>query len=314
MTMAYQICEIRVGSFFEEEIVSLLNDLGAEGVSVEGDVLIADAVHEGRAEIWDEEQIHPENSDLIVKGFFGVEHFEDEKDQIIASLELFNLIHEKAADFRFYLLEDKVWQDKWKEYYKPFRVGDHLVIRPFGLDYDAAAEDIVIDIDPGLAFGTGNHPTTAGVLSLLEKTVKSGDVVLDCGCGTGILAVAAAKLGARSTYAADIDHDAILATVKNIRINHLFGKVEVFLRDVTKRPLWHLAPFDLVIANIVADVIIPLLPSVAPLLKKDAKLICGGIISDRFEEVENALTAYGFHIEKILREGDWVTLLAERND
>ena len=125
---------------------------------------------------------------------------------------------------------------------------------------------------------------------------------------------AAAKLGAVSTYAVDIDHDAILATVKNIRINQLFGKVEVFFRDVTKRPLWHLAPFDLVIANIVADVIIPLLSSVAPMLKTGAKMICGGIISDRFEEVENALTAYGFRIEKILREGDWVTLLAERND
>ena len=175
-------------------------------------------------------------------------------------------------------------------------------------------ETVVIDIDPGLAFGTGNHPTTAVALSFLEKTIKSGDVVLDCGCGTGILAVAAGKLGAKSTYAVDIDHEAILATIKNIRINRLFGKIEVFLGDVTKRPLRHLAPFDVIIANIVADVIIPLLPHVGPLLKKGGKLICGGIISDRLKDVEDALLANKFVVKEMRTEGDWVTVLAERNN
>ena len=311
--MAYFICEVKTDSEHEAEVTALLENAGASGVSAEGAPLVKESIEKGNAEIWDESQVSDIDQTLIVKGFFPADDKMDEvKEQLTAVFVLSEMLTGLSVTYDFYVLEDEVWQDGWKQYYKPFRVGERLVIKPTWEEYEPEEQDLVIELDPGLAFGTGNHPTTNGALRLLEKYVTDGIKVIDCGCGTGILAVAAGLLGASKVYAVDIDHEAILATVKNTRLNGLLERIEVFCDDVTKKDFSRLAPFEIVVANIVADVIIPMLPSAAKLTQKGSILIAGGIISHRKEEVFAALKEHGFEIKEILTEGEWVTLAAER--
>ncbi len=310
--MSYVICEIKIDKEWEDPVASLLEAAGADGVSVEGAPLVSDAVNGGLAEAWDERQLSLEDRTLTVKGYFGSEGFDEREKGIRAAIAVFETLNDIRLETVFYQLMDEDWQERWKEFYKPFRVGRRLVVKPTWEPYEAAEDDIVIEVDPGLAFGTGNHPTTAGALTLLEKYMTPGAAVLDCGCGSGILSVAAALLGAERVCAVDIDHDAILATVKNIRVNNVLTKVEVFHDDATKRTFPRFAPFQTVIANIVADVILPLLPTIAPSMERGSFFIAGGIISSRRDEVLAAVSAAGFEIREILTEGDWVTLAAER--
>lgn len=311
--MAYYICEIETDTEHEAEVTALLENAGASGVSAEGASLIEKSIREGHAEIWDEEQIQNPDKTLVLKGYFSAEEdFAEHREQITAAVALYELVSGVALAPSFYLLEDEEWQDGWKQYYKPFRVGEHLVIKPTWEEYTPEEGDIVLELDPGLAFGTGSHPTTNGALRLLEKYVSEGMKVIDCGSGSGILSVAAGLLGAEKVYAVDVDHDAILASVRNFRLNNLFAKAEVFCDDVTKRSFSRLAPFDIVVANIVADVILPMLPSAVELTEKGGILIAGGIIAHRKEEVFEAIEKHGFEIREVLTEGDWVTLAAER--
>lgn len=311
--MAYYICEIQTDTEHEAEVTSLLENAGAAGVSAEGASLIKASIEAGRAEIWDEEQIQNDDNRLILKGYFPADDdFEKRKEELTAAAALYALLSGVSLPLSFYLLEDEVWQDGWKQYYKPFRVGQRLVIKPTWEEYTPEEGDIVLSLDPGLAFGTGSHPTTNGALRLLEKYVTPGMKVLDCGCGSGILSVAAGLLGAEKVYAIDVDHDAILASVRNFRLNGLFDKAEVFCADVTKRRFPRFEPFQIVVANIVADVILPMLPSAAVMTEKGSILIAGGIIAHRKEEVFEAIENHGFEIKDVLTEGDWVTLSAER--
>lgn len=311
--MAYFICEVKTDCEREAEVTALLENAGASGVSAEGAPLVKASIEEGNAEIWDENQVSGEDHFLVIKGFFPAdEHNETLKEQLTAVFVLSEALTGLSVAYDFYVLEDETWQDGWKQYYKPFRVGERLVIKPTWEEYLPEKDDVVIELDPGLAFGTGSHPTTNGALRLLEKHIKPGMKVIDCGSGSGILAVAAGLLGAERVYAVDIDHDAVLASVHNIRLNGLFGTIEVFCDDVTKKDFSRLAPFDIVVANIVADVIIPMLPSAAKLTEKGGVLIAGGIIAHRRDEVFAALRENGFVIKEILTEGEWVTLSAER--
>lgn len=311
--MAYFICEVKTDQEHEAEVTALLENAGASGVSAEGAPLVKASIEKGNAEIWDESQVSNSDPTLVIKGFFPADDSMDAiKEQLTAVFVLSEMVTGLSVSYDFYVLEDEVWQDGWKQYYKPFRVGDRLVIKPTWEEYEPEEHDLVIELDPGLAFGTGNHPTTNGALRLLEKYVTPNIKVIDCGCGSGILAVAAGLLGASKVYAVDIDHEAVLATVKNTRLNGLLETIEVFCDDVTKKDFSRLAPFEIVVANIVADVIIPMLPSAAKLTQKGSILIAGGIISHRKDEVFAALNEHGFEIKEILTEGEWVTLAAER--
>lgn len=309
--MAYYICEIKTEYELADSVVALLTNSGAVGCAIEGSPLIRASIAAGNAEIWDQEQVENDDQSVTIQGFFSAdESFAANKAQTKTACAIFNAAFTADITPRFSYLEDETWQDGWKQYYKPFRVGEHLVIKPSWEDYAPKENDRVIELDPGLAFGTGSHPTTSGALRLLEKYVSPGMKVIDCGCGSGILAVAAGLLGAEKVYAVDIDHEAILATVKNARINHLLTKIEVCYADVTKKRFNHLAPFQIIVANIVADVIVPMLPYVSPLAERAGVLIAGGIIAHRKEEVYAALKANGFAIHDILTDGDWLTLAA----
>ncbi len=311
--MAYYIAEIKSHKDLEDAISSLLLDQGAEGVSSEGAHLIKKSIEAGLAEIWDDEDLE-DCGEVIVKGYFSEDGaWEDKKSHVAAAVAVLRSVFpEYPIEDTYWLLDDESWQDSWKQYYKPFRIGNHLVIKPQWEPYEEKDGDIVLELDPGLAFGTGSHPTTGGALKLLEQETAQGMKVMDFGCGTGILAVAAGLLGANEVYAVDVDREAIQATVKNIRINGLMTTVEVLEKDLLKENVTYLRNFDIIVANIVADVIIALLPQVDEMLKPGGALIAGGIIDTKQNQVFHALEERGFRVAEVITEGNWITILTRR--
>ncbi|MDR2168437.1 MAG: 50S ribosomal protein L11 methyltransferase [Clostridiales bacterium] len=204
------------------------------------------------------------------------------------------------------LVEDD-WSDAWRAFYKPFKIGKRVVIRPFWEEYSAQPGEVVFSIDPGHVFGTGQHQSTALCIRLLEKYVSGGENVLDIGCGSGILAIIALLLGAGRAVAVDIDPAAAKMAGINAELNgvsleaHCGNILSGF--DVG-------GPYEVIVANIVADVIIKLARSAAQLLVAGGKFIVSGIIKERAEEVKTALEAGGFTILEAITQDDWVAICA----
>lgn len=203
---------------------------------------------------------------------------------------------------RFVREED--WASAWKAYFKPIRVGRHLIVTPPWEDPHLTAEDRVIVIDPGMAFGTGNHATTQLCLAALEDYVSPGDHVADIGTGSGILAIGAAKLGAAEVYATDIEPLAVQIAARNAKEN------SVAIETGSEFPAGRL--FDLVVANILAGTIIDLADQLAAITKPGGVLIASGIIEEREDDVRQALAAKGIHFIETRRREDWVALVLRR--
>ena len=206
-------------------------------------------------------------------------------------------------------VDDSVWLNAWKEAYKPFPVGKHLLVRPSWEDeYDAQGRR-VLSLDPGMAFGTGSHPTTRMCLEYIDELVKEGDSVVDLGCGSGILSIAALILGAKDAIAVDIDPIAETIAYENAALNGI-GKdrYTVLVGDVLSNGVLRETlggGYDVVVANIVADVIIGLAPMVRQFLKPGGLFLCSGIIDTRAGEVADALRQNGWEIETTRSGEGW---------
>ena len=196
------------------------------------------------------------------------------------------------------------WADSWKKYFKPIRTGNRIVIVPVWEKFDANENDLVVLMDPGMAFGTGTHETTRLCASLLEGYVTEGCRMIDVGCGSGILAICASKLGAGYCYACDIDPYAIKVAKENVVLNDT-PNIECEVSDLVREVDPASANFDVAAVNIVADVIIRLAPDIGRFLKDDATLIVSGIICERAEETLTALKAAGFAPVEEKRENGW---------
>ncbi len=181
------------------------------------------------------------------------------------------------------------------------------MIKPTWEEYEAGEKDIVIQIDPGMAFGTGTHETTSGCIQLLEKYMKPGDKVLDVGCGSGILSIAAALLGSKDVLAIDIDPVAVEVTDENLRLNNVTEQVQARYGDLTKGVSYKA---DVVVANLMADLVMMLSQDVAKHLEDGGIYISSGIIDFKEEEVCNTLENCGFEIIEILKKGEWRTIAA----
>ena len=206
-------------------------------------------------------------------------------------------------------VEEEDWQNAWKEHFHPLRIGRHLVICPTWRTVETSESDILIHLDPGMAFGTGHHPTTRTCMEILERDSKPGDRILDVGCGSGILSVVAVKVGATSALGLEIDPVAARAGEENLRINGIEDKVQI-VQGTLPSPLAEARSFDIVAANISAKVVTNLAQHLIDSVAIDGKLIAGGIIEPHVEDVTKALNAVGASIDETFIDGDWVTLLA----
>jgi ribosomal protein L11 methyltransferase len=205
------------------------------------------------------------------------------------------------------VLREEDWANAWKAHFRVHKVGTRVVIKPSWQSYAVAAEEVVVELDPGMAFGTGLHPTTRTCLEALEKHLTPEMNVLDLGTGSGILAIAAAKLGAASVLAMDIDPVAVKTARANVRINRVQRKVKVRRGTL---PLPHPDhKSDLILANIIAKVIMELAHALITALKPGGILIASGIIQEHQAEVENHLLLTGALPLGAIREGDWLTLV-----
>ncbi len=213
-------------------------------------------------------------------------------------------------------VSEEDWENNWKKYFHPLKIGEKILIKPEWEELSYETDRIVFNVNPGMSFGTGSHETTKLCIEALEKIIKEGDSVLDLGCGSGILSIISMMLGAKKAYAVDIDPNAVDIAINNAKMNNIdlssytakAGNIledEALMQDIRKEK------YPVVVANIVADVIIALLPFATSVLEKGGVLITSGIISDRMKDVLEAVKKEGFSKYEIYQDGDWVSIICE---
>lgn len=215
-----------------------------------------------------------------------------------------------STDISVRFVHDDGWATAWKRFFKPVRIG-RIVVKPSWEEYAAIPGDVIIDLDPGMAFGTGYHPTTQMCLAALQELIKGGETVLDVGTGSGILSIAAVKLGAAQAVGIDIDSVAVEVAEENVKRERLEDRIEIVRAD---SPLAFEGVADIAIANIIAKTIIQMAGDLRAKLVLGGKLITSGIIAERADEVRNALLEAGIRTLEVRQDGDWAALISEAAD
>ena len=251
-------------------------------------------------------------------------YIEPEKDhdstleEVLAAIkELADFVDIGEATIEKTQTEDIDWMNNWKKYWKPFYVDEHIMIKPTWETVEDVAEDtLVVEIDPGTAFGTGTHHTTRLCITQVNKFIQKDMDVLDVGCGSGILSIIALLLGAKAATATDLDILAVNATLENAEVNGIKPEVYTVLQGnvITDEAFRHQVgenKFDMVVANIFAEIIIPLSDVVKEMMKPGALFITSGIIDEREDDVREALIRNGFEIMEVTHSGGWVSFTAK---
>lgn len=297
-----------------EAVSGRLTEL-AGGVAIDDPLLLNQGKERGA---WDYCDLDPGDPNWItIKAYLPAEAGMEEK-RIRLEEDLRRI---RALDLgtietpRYSWVDEEDWANAWKQYFKPARIGRRLVVVPSWENYRLGPEDIPLFLDPGMAFGTGTHPTTSLCLRWLEEICDRRSIVLDIGTGSGILAIAAAKLGAPRVLALDTDPVAVQVAGDNIGKNGVTERVRVIHGDLAAatESLDHwLAQPNVVVANIIADVIIDLAPQVFSLLEHQGLFLCSGIIGERMTPVRGGLGRAGFRVTGVREEGGWVAVLAQK--
>ena len=202
------------------------------------------------------------------------------------------------------------WAESWKQYYKPIPLGRVTVV-PAWEDYEAKEGEVVIKMDPGMAFGTGTHETTRLVMRIMQDEIVGGERVLDIGCGSGILSICASKLGAKSANAYDIDPVAVKVTIENAKADGC-DNITAGVSDLLYGVDLSGGKFDFCVANIVADIILRMLPDIHTCITDSAPLILSGIIAPRADEIREKLAVCGYTVVREEKENDWIAMMAKR--
>ena len=299
------------------DIVSekLINE-GATGTMVEDRADVPDPTKpNGIWEIIDPKLIDSMPEDVLVHAWFNpderlAEHITSLKEQLAGLKSLLPDFDLGSLALDTVDVHDEDWSEVWKRFYKPFRAGSRLVVKPTWELYEPKPDDLVMEIDPGMAFGSGTHETTGMCLELLEQVMKPGDRVMDVGTGSGILAIGAALLGAEDVLAVDIDPTAVKVARENIAQNHLEGRIRAVAGNLLEGIE---GECEICVANIIADIIClfaePLNSHVVP----GGLFICSGIIKEREQDVVKALNEADYTILEIRRKGEWVAILSRRH-
>jgi ribosomal protein L11 methyltransferase len=288
-----------------EAVAELLQRYGHQGVSIEQNGIMPN--------LWDDGAPPPVES-LTVRAYIAENDKSDSaKEQLEAALGHMSLMYPMPKPI-YRLIDEQDWAEAWKAHYHPIRIGKRLYIRPQWIEADLRPDDIEIALDPGMAFGTGTHPTTQLCLESLENHVQPGQKVLDLGCGSGILSIAAAKLGAGHIYALDIDPVAVTTTAVNAKQNGVADKITA--QEGSLESLVHSARrFDLIVVNILARIIIEMCgQGLGQVVRPGCKALFSGIIDEQAEDVEAALRSSGLEPFNRLYQNDWVVIEARRPD
>ncbi len=286
-----------------EAIAEVLTRYGHQGVSIEQAGIPPDT--------WDESEV-PAPQQLMLRAYIPDDDKQEAtKQELEAALGHMRLMYPMPQP-AYQTLNEEDWAEAWKVHYQPLRVGQRLLIRPLWIDIEPAPADIEIALDPGMAFGTGAHPTTQLCLEVLEGLIEPAQDVLDLGCGSGILAIAAAKLGARKVLALDIDPIAVDATADNARANGVEDKIIAECGSL-ETVLGAARRFDLMIVNILARVIMQLTErGLGEIVRPGGAAIFSGLIDSQLDDVEAALLRTGLQPYARHQRGDWMLIEARR--
>ena len=296
-----------------EAVSNILHEAGASGVVIEDSGELTKERFDQFGEIYALNPSDFPKNGVIVKAYLSATSFLAETvEEIKAAIT--NLINYDINIGENLLsiseVNEEDWATAWKKYYHPVKISERFTIVPTWENYTPVSTDeLIIELDPGMAFGTGTHATTVMCLQALEKVVKKGDSVVDVGTGSGVLSIGAALLGATQVHALDLDLVAVNAAKENVELNKVDNVVEVFhgnLLDTVKEPA------DVVVANILAEIIMTFTDDAFSIVKPGGYFVTSGIIGAKKEDVKNALIASGFVIEEVLMMEDWVAIIAKR--
>lgn len=296
-----------------DAISNILHEAGASGVVIEDSLELEKVREQEFGEIYALDPVDFPTKGVIIKAYLPLNSFLGE------TVEEIKLAINNLASFDIDLGENKVstcevdeedWSTSWKEYYHPVKISNRFTIVPTWEDYQPVESDeLIIELDPGMAFGTGTHPTTVMSLQALEKHVNDAVNVIDVGTGSGVLAIGAALLGAKHVHALDLDEVAVRSAIENVELNHVSSQIDVVqgdLLDTVKEPA------EVVVANILAEIILTFVEDAYTIVKPGGIYITSGIIEGRKEDVKQALIEAGFEIDEVMMMEDWVTIVSRK--
>ena len=296
-------------------VSQILMDAGSSGTMIEDkNDVAANQRPEGQWDIIDEAIAKRIGDDVKVTGYYEVDASLNDRVRMIEG----EIRRVKGLDLGFdagkleilqQTFAEEDWAENWKKSFKPLRLGKHMLIKPGWCDCAVEPGDKVIEIDPGMAFGTGTHETTGMCVELVEKYVQPGSTAIDVGTGTGILAIAAAHMGAKDVLAIDIDRVAVRVAAENVRINGFEGTIRCVAGDLLENVE---EQADVVIANIIADVIILMAQPVRAHSADGGKFICSCMSSERKQDVLDALNAAGYTVLNVLERGGWCAIACDK--
>ncbi len=311
--MKWNEVKIETASEAVEAVANILMEAGASGVAIEDALDIENFQSDAYGEILDKETITSLKEGAFVAAYFP---------ETIFLPEILPFIREQVAKLPEYGLTigkneltvsevaEENWALAWKKYYHPVRISRYLTIVPSWEEYRAQHEDEkIITLDPGMAFGTGTHPTTRLTLQALEVTLRGGETVLDVGTGSGVLSIASKYFGAKAVHAFDLDEVAVRAAQENMDLNPVAADVQVSANDLLQGIA---IEADVIVANILADIILLMIPDAWRLLKQSGTLIVSGIIEAKKQLVLDAMLAQGFEVDQIFQQKDWYAIILKK--
>ncbi|MGE7623298.1 50S ribosomal protein L11 methyltransferase [Viridibacillus sp. NPDC096237] len=312
--MKWSELSIHTTSEAVEAISNILHEAGASGVVIEDSEDYGKERADQFGEIYDLNPKDFPKDGVIVKAYLAETSFLGETVEEI-KVAINNLVnydinigHNKVT---LNEVNEEDWATAWKKYYHPVKISNRFTIVPTWEDYEPVnSDELIIELDPGMAFGTGTHPTTVLCLQALEKTIKATDSVVDVGTGSGVLSIGAALLGAKHIHALDLDEVAVRSAIENVQLNKVEEVIDVMqgnLLDTVKEPA------DVVVANILAEVIMTFTDDAYTIVKPGGLFITSGIIEPKKDDVKASLEKAGFIIEEVMMMEDWVAIISRKS-